>query len=234
MHYSRVLCPLSNTDNPVAPLAGARGFGGPKGLALGNAQGIGSAVQNQALKGLPKMPSRWYALSGLELHEKSHAFNPGRLAWAVIERRFAAQNLEAPALSSDREKGDRRVRANHRFLLILLPFLVVPAVCRAAQRQGGASAVTPQALSARRVKLYFQAAHQPMGKLAPEIYEFAADSEHCRLDSGAKACGLPTYPLKGTDLKQIYNYYVVQPVEAVLAGKQVKVSKNTWSWQTRQ
>ncbi len=46
----------------------------------GNAQGTEFALRKRALKGRPK------------------AFDPGRLAWALIERRFAAQNLETPEL----------------------------------------------------------------------------------------------------------------------------------------
>ncbi len=58
-------------------------FEGLKGLsiaALGKAQGTESALRKRALKGRPK------------------DFHPGRLAWALIERRFAAQNLEIPEL----------------------------------------------------------------------------------------------------------------------------------------
>ena len=29
--------------------------------------------------------------------QKEYGFNPGRLAWAVIERRFAAQSIETPS-----------------------------------------------------------------------------------------------------------------------------------------
>jgi hypothetical protein len=91
-------------------LPGTRRLAGPKSrpiIALGNAKGIESALQKRALKGRPKTPSRWHALSGRQLYKENHAFNPGRLVpqgGTVIDRRFAAQNVETsvpgPALQS--------------------------------------------------------------------------------------------------------------------------------------
>jgi hypothetical protein len=114
-------------------------------------------------------------------------------------------------------------------LLMLIPVALAPGAF--GEDQARAPDVTPQSLSERRVRLYFQAARQPLAQLAPAVYEFAADSERCRLDHGAKECGLPVHPLNSTDLKEIYDYYVKQPVEATLSQQRVAVSKNNWAWQ---
>ncbi len=55
-----------------------------------------------------------YALSWLQLYKTCYVFSPGRLDWAVIERRFAAQNVETPA-------------PNHRFRSSPTNFSLFPA-----------------------------------------------------------------------------------------------------------
>jgi len=89
---------------------------------------------------------------------------------------------------------------------------------------------SPPAIRKVRVVLYFQAAREPLVKLAPQVYEFASNSERCRLNSGANACDLPAEPLKGSDLKQIFKYYVKGPVEAALNQQQLDVHKSDWTW----
>jgi hypothetical protein len=89
---------------------------------------------------------------------------------------------------------------------------------------------SPQTINEERVKLYFGAAREPLGSLASQVYVFAADSERCRLDDGAKLCGLPDEPLKSTDLQAIFNYYVKQPVAAALNRQQVHTRKSDWTW----
>jgi hypothetical protein len=90
---------------------------------------------------------------------------------------------------------------------------------------------SPQVIKEERVKLYLAAAREPLARLASQTYLFAADSERCRLSDGAKACGLPSVPLKSTDLEPIFNYYVMQPVNAVLNEQQIRARKSDWTWQ---
>ncbi|MGH9377259.1 MAG: hypothetical protein ACRD1I_00540 [Terriglobia bacterium] len=99
--------------------------------------------------------------------------------------------------------------------------------------QGATLDFSPQGLIKQRVSLYMRAAHSPLEKLAPEIYSFATGAERCRMASGAKACGLPAGPLPGSGLKQVFDYYVAQPVEAGLDRQKVEVHKSNWSWQAR-
>ncbi|HTV55656.1 MAG TPA: hypothetical protein VMI06_12175 [Terriglobia bacterium] len=107
---------------------------------------------------------------------------------------------------------------------------VLPATAFASSQL--APDCSPQVIKEERVKLYLAAAHEPLVRLASQIYLFAADSERCRLSDGGKACGLPRVPLKSTDLEPIFNYYVIQPVEAVLNGQQIRTRKGDWTWQT--
>jgi hypothetical protein len=90
---------------------------------------------------------------------------------------------------------------------------------------------SPQAVKQERVKLYLAAAREPLARLASEVYLFAADSERCRLNDGSKPCGLPDTPLNSTDLEPIFDYYVKQPVQAVLKQQQIKAHKSDWTWQ---
>lgn len=109
-------------------------------------------------------------------------------------------------------------------------FLVLPWAAFAASQ--GLPEVTPQDIGRERAKLYVEAAREPLTKIAPQVYQFAADSEHCRLNSGAEACDLTRAPLKDGSLQGIFNYYVKQPVETALNQRQVKVRKSDWTWQT--
>ncbi|MGH9433636.1 MAG: hypothetical protein ACRD3T_19060 [Terriglobia bacterium] len=108
------------------------------------------------------------------------------------------------------------------------PASASPANRNAADRLPGFS---PQAIRKVRVDLYFQAAREPLAKLAPQVYALASNSERCRLSSGAQACDLPGEPLKGSDLRQILKYYVKGPVEAALDQQQLDIHKSDWTWQ---
>jgi hypothetical protein len=146
----------------------------------------------------------------------------------------------------------RRTTPRCLFVLLILIAMLKPLAALAAQdaaaaaqpalSSGGSSrgsswlpshlpAFAPLAIRRTRVALYFQAARDPLIKLAPQVYELASNSERCRLKSGAKACGLPAEPLKGTDLKQIFKYYVKVPVEARLERQQLDIHKSDWTWQ---
>jgi hypothetical protein len=114
------------------------------------------------------------------------------------------------------------------FILAIAAFLPVAAFTS----PNGARDCSPEVISRERVKLYLAAAHEPLARLASQIYLFAADSERCRLNDGAKACGLPRVALKSTDLEPIFDYYVTQPVNAVLDERQIRTRKSDWSWQT--
>ena len=100
-----------------------------------------------------------------------------------------------------------------------------------ASSDGTLQDYSPQAISQQRVKLYFAAAREPLVQLASRIYLFAADSERCRLNDGAKPCGLQDDPLKSTELQPIFNYYVKQPIEAGLNRRQITTHKSDWTWQ---
>lgn len=92
---------------------------------------------------------------------------------------------------------------------------------------------SPQGIIERRVSLYIESAHTPLEKMAPAVYAFAADAERCRMASGAEACGLSAGPLQGSSLKQIFDYYVAQPVEAGRARQKVGAEKSHWTWQAQ-
>lgn len=92
---------------------------------------------------------------------------------------------------------------------------------------------SPQGIIGRRVSLYLESARAPLEKLAPAVYAFAADAERCRMASGAEACGLSAGPLQGSSLKQIFDYYVAQPVEAGLVRQKVGVEKSHWTWRAQ-
>ncbi|MGH9328681.1 MAG: hypothetical protein ACRD2B_18590 [Terriglobia bacterium] len=111
---------------------------------------------------------------------------------------------------------------------LLIAFLLPVALVAASE---GLPNVTPQDIGSRRAKLYLEAAREPLARMAPKIYQFALDSERCRLASGAEACGLGKTPLKDGSLKGIFNYYVKQPVEAALNQRQVKIRKSHWIWE---
>ena len=133
------------------------------------------------------------------------------------------------------------------FILMVAPFTAAaaqdatlsPSPQAQAGQDGGSNLKTagnlppfsPQAVRKVRVELYIQAARESLGKLAPQVYELASNSERCRLNSGAKACDLPSEPLKGSDLKQIFKYYVKGPVQAALSRQQIDVQKSDWTWQ---
>jgi hypothetical protein len=107
--------------------------------------------------------------------------------------------------------------------------VVLPA--RAFTYTNPAPDCSPEVIRKERVKLFLAAAREPVASLASQIYLFAADSERCRLNDGAKACGLPSVPLKSTDLEPIFDYYVTQPVDAVLKEQQIEARKDNWTWE---
>jgi hypothetical protein len=120
--------------------------------------------------------------------------------------------------------------ANRRCVIFVLACAAWLTPMMFASTDGGRDC-SPQAINQERVKLYFAAAREPLARLASEVYLFAADSERCRLNDGARACGLPGDPLKSTDLQRIFDYYVNNPVEAVLNQRQIKTTKSDWTWQ---
>lgn len=120
-----------------------------------------------------------------------------------------------------------RLITKKSMLLTLACVLVLAAVFPV---RGDARDCSPQTINEERVKLYLAEGREPLGNLAPQVYIFAADSERCRLDDGAKICDLPDEPLKSTDLDAIFNYYVKQPVAAALNRQQVHTRKTDWTW----
>lgn len=116
----------------------------------------------------------------------------------------------------------------------VLVFVLGSALCLpAAGQAANLPDASPQDVSQARAKLYLAASREPRQKLAPQIYELALNSELCRLNSGAKLCGLSTQPLQDGSFEAIFNYYVKQPVDSVLNQQQIETRKADWTWQAK-
>ncbi|HXJ96055.1 MAG TPA: hypothetical protein VMT20_24715 [Terriglobia bacterium] len=87
-----------------------------------------------------------------------------------------------------------------------------------------------EALRTRRVQLFVMEGQEPLKEMAGNIYEFATDSEHCRVISGSQACGLPSNSLSGGTLEQVFDYYVRQPINKAVDQQQPAVHKQDWNW----
>jgi hypothetical protein len=92
------------------------------------------------------------------------------------------------------------------------------------------SAPSPDLLGKRRLELFVRAGQQPLKQMGGDIFQFATDSERCRVDYGSKACGLSTQPLKGGESEQVFDYYVRQPTNAAIEQHPPSVHKEDWDW----
>lgn len=86
----------------------------------------------------------------------------------------------------------------------------------------------PAALNKMRAALCLKAGHAPLADLEGDLDHLAVLSESCRVERGARACGLAETALPSGKLEDRYAYYVRQPVEAHAAAKQVGVDKRNW------
>ena len=108
--------------------------------------------------------------------------------------------------------------ATSAFLLALVPMGRAPGVdC------------SPATLSTQRAAIILKATHAPIADVENDLNHLALLSERCRVESGAKACGLSDKPLESNSLDERYAYYVRQPMDAHASGHQAKVDKHNWA-----
>ena len=88
--------------------------------------------------------------------------------------------------------------------------------------------IDPAALSKLRAAIILKAIQAPITDLESDVNHLAVLSETCRVESGAKACGLSDKPLESNKLEDRYAYYVRKPVEAHASGGQAKIDRHNW------
>jgi hypothetical protein len=86
----------------------------------------------------------------------------------------------------------------------------------------------PVALSKQRTALYLRAVRASLSDLESEVNHLAVLSETCRVQYGAKVCGLADKPLGSAKLEERYAYYVRRPTEAHLSDQGVKIDRRNW------
>lgn len=126
-------------------------------------------------------------------------------------------------------KSETLLSSGFKFAALAALTLVLAWPARGGQG-GEPQGANPQALSQRRIQLLVKAARKDLKPLAGEIDQFAVDSEQCRAAFGSKACGLPSEPLRGGSVQQVFAYYVSQPVESALSARHLEVFKEDWQW----
>jgi len=92
---------------------------------------------------------------------------------------------------------------------------------------------SPNALRNHRLVLLVRSGRDGLKPLSPAVLHFATESEHCRVTYGSKACGLPSDSLKGSELEQVFDYYVRQPADSAVVQQQPAVRKDAWNWDPR-
>jgi hypothetical protein len=115
-------------------------------------------------------------------------------------------------------------------LSLLFAALLAPALS-AETPENKPSPYGIEALSKRRVQLFVMSGQEPLKDMAGNVYGFATDSEHCRVISGSRACGLSPNPLPGASLEQVFDYYVRGPINASVGQQQPSVHKQDWNWE---
>ena len=88
---------------------------------------------------------------------------------------------------------------------------------------------SPATLSTERAAIILKATHAPIAGVENELNHLALLSERCRVESGAKACGLSDKPLESNSLDERYAYYVRQPMDEHASGHHAKVDKHNWA-----
>ena len=112
-------------------------------------------------------------------------------------------------------------------------FLTVIAILFALAPLGRAQNLASDvaALQKQRAALCLQASHTPLADLEGDVNHLAVLSESCRIQYGAKACGLTEKPLESDKPEERYAYYIRRPVEAH-ASVQIKIDKHNWGGST--
>ena len=87
---------------------------------------------------------------------------------------------------------------------------------------------SPAALTKQRAAITLKATHAPMTDLQNDLDHLAVLSETCRVESGAKACGLSEKPLASTTLEDRYDYYVRKPTQARASERPAKIDRHNW------
>ncbi len=86
----------------------------------------------------------------------------------------------------------------------------------------------PAALSKQRAALCLKASRASLADLESDVNHLAVLSETCRVQYGAKACGLADKPLGSDKLEERYAYYVRRPTEAHFSRQGVKIDRRNW------
>jgi hypothetical protein len=100
------------------------------------------------------------------------------------------------------------------------------ALAPAARAQG--VDYEPATLAKTRAALCLKAGHTALVDLESDVNHLAVLSESCRIEYGAKACGLATQPLASDKPEERYAYYVRRPVETHSSTQQVKIERRNW------
>lgn len=113
---------------------------------------------------------------------------------------------------------------------VLLPLVAASIGLVVVTASAETSAPSPDSLRQRRVELFVTAGKQPLKQMASDVFQFAADSERCRVTYGSKACGLPSDSLKSGDVEEVFDYYVRQPTNAAIDQQRPSIQKQDWDW----
>ena len=111
------------------------------------------------------------------------------------------------------------------FLLVSVSFAPAAATSRAEP-----AAPSPDSLRQQRVELFVKAGQQPLRQMANDVFQFATDSERCRVSYGSKDCGLPSSSLKGGEVDQVFDYYIRQPTNSVIDQERPSAERQDWDW----
>jgi hypothetical protein len=128
-------------------------------------------------------------------------------------------------MNTNRESGSGGTTAQWVLVMAAGGALVL-ALAASGRAQSADS--QPAALNKQRAALHLAATHTPLADLENDVNRLAIRSESCRIEYGAKACGLPDKPLESRKLEERYAYYVRQPVEALSKEQGVKISRRNW------
>jgi hypothetical protein len=113
---------------------------------------------------------------------------------------------------------------------VFLPFVAASLALVAVTAGAQTSAPSPESLRERRVQLFVNAGRQPLKQMASDVFQFATESERCRVSYGSKACGLPSDSLKSGDVEQVFDYYVRQPTNTAIDQQRPSIQKQDWDW----
>ena len=104
------------------------------------------------------------------------------------------------------------------------------ALALASARAGRAQSADfdPPALSKQRTALCLAASRASLREMESDLDHLAVLSETCRVQYGAKECGLADKPLASDTLEERYAYYVRRPVEAHFGTPGVKIDRRNW------